>query len=203
MTKSNIWSQMRLINYIMQNICGVTSEHRINTIAQNCLEYLKDEGRISSFEINMKDNNILNINIPDMFVLDFDITTNEVTIECMGHIEDQEILIDVGIYDKKEKDSQSGQFEKMREELRMYRIFPGPMNRHYYGIDPFAPRHIVSLQLGTFYIKLLLDTLESNTPEWQWPELKRHLHYILTDYMIERENAMADLSMEEKDDRRS
>lgn len=95
------------------------------------------------------------------------------------------------------------QFEKMREELRMYRIFPGPMNRHYYGIDPFAPRHIVSLQLGTFYIKLLLDTLESNTPEWQWPELKRHLHYILTDYMIERENAMVDLSMEEKDDRRS
>lgn len=79
MTKSNIWSQMRLINYIMQNICGVTGEHRVNTIAQNCLEYLKDEGRISSFEINMKDNNILNINIPDMFVLDFDITTNEVT----------------------------------------------------------------------------------------------------------------------------
>ena len=102
MTKSNIWSQMRLINYIMQNICGVTGEHRINTIAQNCLEYLKDEGRISSFEINMKDNNILNINIPDMFVLDFDITTNEVTIESMGHIEDQEILIDVGIYDKKD-----------------------------------------------------------------------------------------------------
>jgi len=99
-----------------------------------------------------------------------------------------------------EKYSQSGQFEKMREELRMYRIFPGPMNRHYYGIDPFAPRHIVSLQLGTFYIKLLLDTLENNTPEWQWPELKRHLHYILTDYMIERENAMADLSMEEKDE---
>jgi len=102
MTKSNIWSQMRLINYIMQNICGVINEHRVNTIAQNCLEYLKDEGRISSFEINMKDNNILNINIPDMFVLDFDITTNETTIESMGHIEDQEILIDVGIYDKKD-----------------------------------------------------------------------------------------------------
>lgn len=87
------------------------------------------------------------------------------------------------------------QFEKMREELRMYRLFPGPMNRHYYGIDPFAPRHIISLQLGTFYIKLLLDTLESNTSDWQWPELKRYLHYILTDYMIERENAMVDLSM--------
>ena len=57
MTKSNIWSQMRLINYIMQNICGVTGEHRINTIAKNCLEYLKDEGRISSFEINIKENN--------------------------------------------------------------------------------------------------------------------------------------------------
>jgi len=90
MTEKEAWSKIRVINYLLQNIDDAMGERDVKTSIKYCLMGIQEEGFISSFELIEK-GDLLRIDIPGMFFLEFDSNRKAATIQNVGHVESVEV----------------------------------------------------------------------------------------------------------------
>ena len=90
MTEKEAWSKIRVINYLLQNIDDAMGERDVKASVKSCLMEIQEEGFISSFELIEK-GDLLRIDIPGMFFLEFDSNRKAATIQNVGHVESVEV----------------------------------------------------------------------------------------------------------------
>ena len=71
MTEKEAWSKIRVINYLLQNIDGAMGERDVKTSLKYALMGIQEEGFIPAFKLIEK-GDLLRIDIPGMFFLEFD-----------------------------------------------------------------------------------------------------------------------------------
>ena len=84
------WPAFRVANYLLQNIHDAMRECDVKASVKSCLMEIQEEGFISSFELIEK-GDLLRIDIPGMFFLEFDSNRKAATLQNVGHVESVEV----------------------------------------------------------------------------------------------------------------
>ena len=97
MTEKEAWSKIRVINYLLQNIDDAMGERDVKTSIKYCLMGIQEEGFIPSFEL-IENGDLLRIDIPGMFFLEFDPNRKATAIRTVYHFGDghAEVRMDAG-----------------------------------------------------------------------------------------------------------